>query len=113
MTYSTQSADIDKTIAALEQDPNSVPPEEAIALIEGWQQELEGNDIGADLGELKQALQQNDTAKINLILSDLSEDTLEAAVDLPGDISTKVQQIGMLLSQMSGQKNDDLDEALN
>ena len=99
MTYSAQSVDFDQTIASLQQDPTTIPLSDAIAIIDSWQQQLQGHDIAEDLGELKQALQQGDSSQISKILADLGEDTSEVAADLPADISAKVQQIGMLLSQ--------------
>ncbi|MCU0569909.1 MAG: hypothetical protein MUF49_25470 [Oculatellaceae cyanobacterium Prado106] len=98
MTYSTQGVDLDTTIATLS-NPTEVPLEDAIALIESWQQQLQGNDIAEDLGELKEALQQGTSGEISQILADLGADTSETAMSLPVDMAEKVQQIGKLLSQ--------------
>jgi hypothetical protein len=99
MTSSAHGVDFDTTIAALQQEPAAIAPNDAIAIIDSWQQQLQGHDIAADLGELKQALQQGNNAEISKILADLGEDTTEVAADLPADISAKVKQIGQLLSQ--------------
>lgn len=94
-----QTADLNATIAALQGDLTAIPLSDAIALIDSWQQQLQGNDIAEDLGELKQAIQSGDTATIAEILSDLGEDTSEAAADTTGDVAVKVEQLGELLSQ--------------
>jgi dihydroxyacetone kinase DhaKLM complex PTS-EIIA-like component DhaM len=102
MANSTQSADLDGTIQALQQEP-SISADEAIAMINSWQQQLQGEDIAADLDELKQAIQSGDQDDIAAVLADLGEYTSEIAVDLPAEVSSKVQQIGMLLSQLAGE----------
>ena len=99
MADTTRTVDIDSTIAALQQGLTSVPIEQAIAVIESWQQQLQGTDIAEDLGDLKQALQSGDTTAIAQIMSDLGEDTSESAASATGDIAVKVEQLGELLSQ--------------
>lgn len=94
-----QNVDLDTTISALQQGLTSIPPEQAIAVIDSWQQQLQGNDIAEDLGELKTALTNGDTTSIAKILSDLGEDTTQAASSASGDVATKVKQLGQLLSQ--------------
>jgi hypothetical protein len=100
MAQSTQPVDLDKTIEALQQEP-SMSADEAIAVINSWQQQLQGEDIAADLDELKQAIQSGDRDDIAAVLGDLSDYTSEIAVDLPAEVSGKVQQIGLLLSQLA------------
>ena len=53
-----QTADIGTTIAALQQGITAIPVEQALTLLESWQQQLQGLEIAGDLGELKQALQK-------------------------------------------------------
>jgi dihydroxyacetone kinase DhaKLM complex PTS-EIIA-like component DhaM len=102
MAQSAQGVDLDATIAALQQEPTtSIPMADAIAMIDGWKQQLEGEDIAADLDELRQALESGDRDDIVAVLADLGEYTSEIAVDLPAEVSEKVAQIGMLLSQMA------------
>jgi len=101
MVNPAQTIDFDTTIAALQQDPTSIPANDAIAIIDAWQQELAGHDISEDLGELKQAIQDGDASEIAEILADLGEDTSDIAADLPEEIAAKVQQIGQLLSQLA------------
>jgi hypothetical protein len=99
MVNPIQSVDLDTTIAALQKDPTTIQSNDAFAIIDAWQQKLEGNDISEDLGELKQAIQSGDTAAVSRILTDLGEDTKAVATDLPADISAKVQQLGSLLER--------------
>ncbi|WP_287128066.1 hypothetical protein [Candidatus Cyanaurora vandensis] len=100
----TQTADLDMTIAALQQGLTSVPVDQAIALIESWQQQLQGMDIAEDLGQLKAALMGSGDAgmSVSAILTDLGEDTTETAAGAPSDVAAKLRQLGELLSQ-SGQ----------
>jgi hypothetical protein len=100
MAPSTQQVDLDKTIEALQQEP-SMSADEAIAVINSWQQQLQGEDIAADLDELKQAIQSGDRDDIAAMLEDLSDYTSEIAADLPAEVSGKVQEIGLLLSQLA------------
>lgn len=102
MSDQIQAIDFEGTIAALQQDPTTIPANDAIALIDSWQQQLQGHDIAEDLGDLKRALQSGDNQAISTILADLGEDTSGVAADLPADVSAKVQQIGTLLTRMSG-----------
>ncbi|HTL89299.1 MAG TPA: hypothetical protein VL134_07850, partial [Leptolyngbya sp.] len=69
------------------------------AVIDSWQQQLQGTDLAEDLGDLKAALTQGDVHSISQILSDLGEDTSEAAAEATGDVAVKVEQLGELLSQ--------------
>jgi hypothetical protein len=94
--------DIDTTIAALKQGLASIPADQAIAVIESWQQQLQGNDLAEDLGELKTALTSGTTSKgmsLAEILADIGEDTTEAAKGADPGAAAKVQELGELLSQ--------------
>lgn len=99
MADSIRTIDVDTTIAALQQGLTSIPVEQAIAVIESWQQQLQGTDLAEDLGDLKAALSKGDASSISQILSDLGEDTSEAAADATGDVAVKVEQLGELLTQ--------------
>ena len=94
--------DFDTTIAALQQDLTTIPTADAIALIESWQQQLQGNDIAEDLGELKQALISGTSGKgesIGAIMTDLGEDTAELAANASGDVAAKARQLAELLQR--------------
>ena len=96
-----QTADIDTTIAALQQGITEIPVEEAIALLESWQQQLQGLGIADDLGELKQALQKQKSADaIANLLVDLGADTAEElAIETSEDVAEKIRQLASLLTQ--------------
>lgn len=96
-----QTADIDTTIAALQQGITAIPEETAIALIESWQQQLQGLDIADDLGKLKQALQKQKSADaIANLLVDLGRDAAEElAIETSEDTTAKIRQLASLLSQ--------------
>jgi hypothetical protein len=94
--------DIDTTIAALQQGLTAIPAEQAIAVIESWQQQLQGNDLAEDLGELKAALSSGKTSKgmsLAEILNDIGQDTTEAAASADPSAAAKVKQLGELLTQ--------------
>jgi hypothetical protein len=55
-------ANIDSTIAALEQGITSIPVEQATTVIEAWEQQLRGLAIADDLAELKDALRKGKSA---------------------------------------------------
>jgi hypothetical protein len=99
MADAIQNVDIDSTISALQRDLTSIPNDQAIAIINTWQQQLSGTDLAEDLGELKEALLSGDTSAIAEIMVDLGEDTQNAAANATGDVATKVQRLGELLSQ--------------
>lgn len=96
-----QTADIDTTIAALQQGITEIPIEQAILVLESWQQQLMGLKIADDLGELKDALRKQKSADaIANLLIDLSEDTAgELAIETTEEVATKVRLLASLLTQ--------------
>lgn len=94
-------ANIDTTIAALQGGITAIPIEQAIAVLESWQQQLMGLKIADDLGELKDALRKQKSADaIANLLIDLSEDTAsELAIGTSDEVATKVRQLASLLTQ--------------
>lgn len=96
---SLQSMDLDATIQALQQGVTSLPIDEAIAIIETWQSQLQGHDLAEDLGELKAALQNGEGGQLAELLIDIGEDTMGTAGAAPSDASSKIQQLGQLLYQ--------------
>jgi hypothetical protein len=97
----TQNVDIDTTISALQKGLTSIPVDQAIAVINSWQQQLPGTELAEDLDELKLALTSSsgDSAAIADILLNLGEDTSDAATNVSGDVATKVQRLASLLTQ--------------
>ena len=99
MADATQNIDIDTTISALQKNLTSIPTDQAMAIINTWQQQLSGTDLAEDLGELKEALLSGDTESIAEMLVDLGEDTQSAGANATGDIATKVQRLGEMLCE--------------
>ncbi|NJN59283.1 MAG: hypothetical protein HC879_18180 [Leptolyngbyaceae cyanobacterium SL_5_9] len=104
MANKSQNVDLDSTISALQQDPKSIPADQAIAMLEGWQQQLKGTelaDLAEDLIELKKAITDGDEAAIASMLKDLGEDTAEVASDLPDEVAPQVKKLSTLLTNAS------------
>lgn len=97
----TQNVDLDTTISALRRGLTSIPVDQAIAVINSWQQQLSGTDLAEDLDELKLAITSNngDRSALADILIDLGEDTSDAATNLSGDVAAKVKQLAKLLTE--------------
>lgn len=97
----TPQADIDATIAAIESGVTAVPVEQAIAVLESWQHQLQGLAIADDIGELKDALRKGKSAEaIANALTRLGEDTLgELSIETSDAVAAKIRQLADLLSQ--------------
>lgn len=67
--------DLDLTLTTLQQDLSTVSTEDAIAIIENWQDHFQGHDLAADLDPLKQAISNSDTQAIADIITAVGEDT--------------------------------------
>lgn len=105
MTETTQTANLDSTIAMFQGGLTAIDPEVAIPQIEAWQQQLQGTEIAETLGELKLALDGGvRSGEIGTILADLGAQVSRAASSQSGEVSTKLEQLGQLLSQ-ANQKN--------
>lgn len=102
----TQTTDFDSTINLLQQDLSSVDIALAINIIERWENQLQGTDIFEDLSELKQAILNGNLTELENLLRDLGEDISATAVrvreDGAAEVAAKVEQIGKLLLQASG-----------
>lgn len=96
---SLQTMDLNATIAVLQQGVTSIPLDEAVAIIETWQSQLEGQDLAEDLGELKAALQNGESGQISDLLIDMGEDTTGISSAAPSEFTPKLQQLGQLLYQ--------------
>jgi hypothetical protein len=95
-------ADMDTTIAALQQGLTAIPADQAVAVIDSWQQQLQGNDIAENLGELKAALTSGTTStgmSLAEVLADIGQKTTQAAESADPSAAAKVKQLGQLLSQ--------------
>jgi hypothetical protein len=97
MKNQAQTDNLESTIQLLQQgNLKAIPLDQATALIDQWQKTLEG-DLSEDLGELKSALQSGDGSSIAKILSDLGEDTAQAASGQNDEAGVKVRQLSQLL----------------
>lgn len=99
MADAIKNVDLNSTISALQKDLSSIPTDQAMAIINAWQEQLAGTDIAEDLGELKDAIASGDTASISEILVDLGEDSKNTASSVTGDVANKVQRLGDMLCQ--------------
>lgn len=94
-------ANIDATIAALEGGITTIPVEQAMSVLEAWQQDLQGLAIADDLGELKDALRKEKSADaIANLLTRLGGDTSsELTIDTSEEVAAKIRQLASLLTQ--------------
>lgn len=101
MTDLGQTADINSTIAALEQGITAIPIDQAIAVLESWLSQLRGLEIANDLQELKEALRKQKSADaIANLLIDLGEDTAsELTIETSDEVTLKIRQLAELLMQ--------------
>lgn len=101
MADTTQSVDLDSTIAALQSGITSLPPEAAVSVIESWQSQLQGTEVAEMLGQLKMALTGGGAggSSVGQILSELGSQTTASAETTSGDAMSKLQQLGQLLSK--------------
>lgn len=94
------SADLDLTIATLQQDLTTVSANDAIAIIENWEKHFQGHDLGEDLEQFKQAISSGDKQVIGEILTEVGEDTTgESASRSVDEFEAKIKQLGILLTE--------------
>lgn len=96
-----KTANIDTTIAALQGGVTEIPIEQACAILESWQHQLQGLAIADDLGELKDALRKQKSADaIANLLNGLGADTAsELTIGTSDEVATKIRQLASLLTQ--------------
>ncbi len=94
-------ADVNTTIAALQKGLTAIPTDQAVSVIDSWQQQLQGSKLADDLGELKAALSGTSSNGKSLaeILTDIGQGTTEAAKTADPSAAATVKQLGELLSQ--------------
>lgn len=95
------SADLDSAISTLQQDLSTIAPEDVFAVLENWQQQLQGLAIADDLGKLKDALRKQKSADaIANLLIDLGEDTAsELTIETSDETAAKLRQLSSLLTE--------------
>lgn len=99
----SSGSDLDATLGALQGGLTAVSPAAAVSNIEGWQQKLSGlglTDVASDLGELKSLLTSGnlDGKQIGAVLTRLGEKTSASASGAPAAETSKLQQLGSVLS---------------
>jgi hypothetical protein len=101
MADTTQTITLDSTIKLLQGGVSMIDPEDAIRTIEMWQDQLKGTEFAETLGELKLAIDGGvRSGEISAIMSDLGSQTALAASSQSGEMSSKLQQLAELLSQV-------------
>jgi type II secretory pathway component PulF len=99
MADTTQTANVNDTIALLQSGLVSIDPEAAVANIESWQEQLKGTPFAETLGELKLAIDGGiRSGEIGSILSDLAKQLNNAAQSQEGEVATQLQQLAQVLS---------------
>lgn len=99
----TSSTDIDQVISALKGGLTSVPPETAVQVIDGFEQQVRGlgaTEIADNLAKLKGLLTSGNGSpqEISQTLSQLGSQTSASASGADGATSGKLQELGQLLS---------------
>ena len=105
-----QQENLDETIQALNTDLTSIKPEAATEVISTWRRTLSHSSnadlkqISDELGELKDALTAKslDGKAIGKLLKSLGKNTTAAAKDADEDVSSKLKQLGQLLTKAGG-----------
>jgi hypothetical protein len=98
----SQNIDIDVTLAALQGDLKSIPTDEALAIINAWYLLFQGNALGKDLQQVRDAIEKGNQTGISLsdTLIDLGAKTFEASNEAVDDetAAAKIQDIATLLT---------------
>jgi ABC-type transporter Mla subunit MlaD len=100
----SSTAELDQTISALQGGLISVPPATALSVIDSFErqvQDLGKNEIAIHLSALKQLLRSGNATSpdIGKVLTQLGEQTTLAASSADTNVSSKLQQLGQLLTQ--------------
>ena len=99
------TAELDQTIAALQGELTSVPPTTALDIIDSFEQQVQGlgaSEIASDLSTLKQLLTSGSAtgSDIGQVLTSLGKKTTLVASGADAEISTKLKQLGGLLTSV-------------
>lgn len=99
----TSTSELDQTISALKGGLTSVPPETAVSTIDSFEQQVRGlgaTEIADGLTNLKQLLTSGGSGSaISQALSQLGSQTTSAASSADASLTSKLQELGQLLSQ--------------
>lgn len=96
--------ELDQAIAALQGDLTSVPPATALSVIDSFEQQAQGlgaNETASNLSALKELLTSGTATgpDIGQVLTSLGSQTTLAASGAEADVSSKLKQLGQLLSE--------------
>ena len=99
------TSELDQTIAALQGELTSVPPTTALDIIDSFEQQVQGlgaSEIASNLSKLKQLLTSGNAtgSDIGQVLTSLGEKTTLVASGADAEISTKLKQLGELLTSV-------------
>ncbi|BAU11581.1 hypothetical protein LEP3755_20800 [Leptolyngbya sp. NIES-3755] len=96
-------ANIDTTIGLLQEGVTAIPVEQAMEIIEAWEQQLRGLAIADDLKELKDALRKGKSAEAiaNLLMSLGGDTSGELNIETSSDVADKIQHLSRLLTEAS------------
>lgn len=100
----SSTTELDQTISALQGGLTSVPPATAVSVIDSFEQQVQGlgaSEIASNLSSLKQLLTSGNAtgAQIGQVLAQLGSQTTSAASGADASISSKLQQLGALLTE--------------
>ena len=103
MTTSS-TTELDQTISALEGGLTSVPPATAVSVIDSFEQQVQSlgaSEIASNLSALKQLLTSGSAtgSDIGQVLVQLGSQTTSTASSADASISSKLQQLGQLLTE--------------
>ncbi len=100
---STSTSEIDQTISALKGGLTSVPATTAVSVIDSFEGQVRGlgaTEIADNLAKLKQLLTSGSASgsEIGSVLSQLGSQTTSAASGGDASLSSKLKELGQLLS---------------
>ncbi len=108
---SSQGADLQTTVSALQSGVTNIPPEAAVTNIDGWVQRLRASNepslenIADDLQQLRDMLSSGnlDGQSIGQLLTQIGSQTTSAAAQADSSSQRQLQELGRLLSQAGSQ----------
>lgn len=99
----SQNIDLDTTLAALGRGLKSIPTDEALAIIDAWHQQFQNTDLGEDLRQVKEAIENGERTGVSIsgTLINLSTSTATTSSEVGDDetTATKIQDLATLLSE--------------
>jgi len=102
-----QTGELDQLISALKGGLTSVPPATAVSIIDSFEKQASGagaTSIANNLTELKKLLTSGSGSgsEIGKVLASLGKETTGAASSADGELSSKLKELGQVLTQAGG-----------